>query len=134
MSNILNLSINLASYASSGNGTCSVTNSPQMTNFRWARSVQNIPADNVLSQSLEVAASATTTLFTGSDIRKFLYLETDSQLSLLINGTITQIVNPIVIGSSTSPGVFMCSCDITSLVVTNTSSTDEANVFFATIE
>jgi len=130
---IVNFSISINSYASSGSG-CSITNNPQMVGFKWNRSIQGIESDNVLSQSLEVPVSSSVTLFSGSDVRKFLYLETDSQLTLLINGTITQIIKPLVSGNSVSPGIFVISSDITSLVVTNASSTDVANVFFATVE
>lgn len=131
--NILNLLINLTGYSSSASG-CNVTNPPNQVNFKWNRSIQGIQSDNVLSQSLVVPVSSSVTIFTGSDIRKFLYLEANSQLTLLINGTITVILKPIVNGTSVLPAVFMLTSDITSVAVTNASSTDEASVFFATAE
>lgn len=130
---ILNLLINLSSYNSSGSG-CNVSNSPSQVNFKWNRSIQGIESDNVLSQSLVVPVSSSVTLFTGSAVHKFLYLETKKQLTLLINGTITVIVKPLVIGASTSPGLFLSTNDITSVVVTNASADDEAEMFFATAE
>ena len=128
-----NLSINLTTYNSSGSG-CSVTNNPQQINVRWNRAISGIPSDNVLTQSLIVPVSSSVTLFSGSDIHKFTYLETDSQLTLLINGSITIVVKPFINGTVKSPGVFMMTSDITSIVLTNASSTDEANVFFSSIE
>lgn len=131
----LNISVNLASYASSGaSGGCGTVNNPQQVGFKWNRSIQGIPSDNVLSQVLDIPVSSSVTLFTGSDVHKFLYLETDSQLTLLINGSITVVVKPLLNGTVINPGVFMVSCDITSLVVTNASATDVASVFFATAE
>ena len=130
---IVNISINLSSYSSNGSG-CNVTNNPQQLNFRWNRSISNITSDNVLSQSLIVPVSSSVTLFTGAAVHKFLFLETNSQLTLLINGTITVVVKPFVNGTIVSPGVFMVNSDITSLVVTNASSTAEADVFFTAIE
>lgn len=130
---VLNLQTNLSSYDSSGSG-CAVTNNPSQINFKRSLVANNIVSDNVLSQSLEVAANSSATLFTGSDVRKFIYVETDSPLSLLINGTITIILNPFINGTTVSPGVFMMTCDITSLVVTNASMTDAADVFFAVAE
>ena len=116
------------------NVSVGTVNNPQQIGVRWNRSIQGIPSDNVLSQTLEVPVSSSVTLFTGAAVRKFLYLETDSQLSLLINGSITIVVNPLLNGTISNPGVFMVSCDITSVVVTNASATDVASVFFATAE
>lgn len=130
---IFNLAINLSSYSSNGAG-CNVTNNPSQLNFRWNRFINNITSDNVLSQSLIVPVSSSVTLFTGAAVHKFLFLETNSQLTLLINGSITVIVKPFVNGTIVSPGIFMINSDITSLVVTNASSTDEADVFFTAIE
>lgn len=72
----LNLSVNLASYASSSsNGGCGTVSNPQMVNFKWNRSIQGIPSDNVLSQSLDIPVSSSVTLFTGSDVHKFFILK-----------------------------------------------------------
>ena len=214
---IMNLSINLSSYNSSGIG-CNVTNDPRQNLFKWNRAISNIPADNVLSQSLTICISSSATLFNtpvavaatyvgtipgtstsvtltannvgcvgnlvalvfngvstsisaaitawntanpsnqlaltsgdgsqipsvaqtirlsnGTDrvIYSFLYMETNSQVSVLINGTQTLVINPIIIGTSTFPGVLMLNCDITSVVVTNASATNEADIYFAAIE
>jgi len=130
---IFNLSISLNSYNSNGTG-CNITNNPAQSIFRWNRAISNISSDDVLSQSITIPVSSSTTLFTGSSPYQFLYLETDSQLTLLINGTITVVVNPFVNGTVISPGVFMTSCDITSVVVTNSSAINPADIFFAAIE
>lgn len=130
---ILNLSVNLSSYQSSGSG-CNVSNNPSMINFKWNRAIQGINSDNVLSQSLVVPVSSSKTLFTGAAVHKFLYLETNSELTLLINGSISVVVKPFVNGSVVSPSVFMLTSDITSVVATNASADDEAEVFFATAE
>src|ERR1022692_3292346 len=106
-----NISVTLSTYNSSGSG-CSVTNNPSQINFKWARFISGIQSDNVLSQSLVVPVSSSVTLFTGSAVHRFIYLETDSELSLLINGTITIDVKPLINGTVISPGVFMTSCDI----------------------
>ena len=131
--NIFNLLVNLASYDSNGAG-CNITNNPSRLNFRWNRAINNIVSANVLSQSLIVPVSSSVTLFTGSDVHKWLFLETNSQLTLLINGTITVIVKPFVNGTNVSPGIFMSTSDITSVVVTNASATVEADMFFTAIE
>jgi hypothetical protein len=132
---ILNFLANITSYASSGpSAGCGAINNPNQALFKWNLSVQNIPSDNVLSQALVIPANSSVTLFTGAAVRKFLYLQTDLQLSLLINGTITQVIKPFVIGAIVSPAPFVLTSDITSVVVTNPSTDTSANVFFAAAE
>jgi hypothetical protein len=130
---ILNINVSLTSYNSTGSG-CSLTNNPSQLNFKWNRAVSGIPSDNVLSQSETIPVSSSSTLFSGATVYSFIYLETDSQLTLLINGTITQIINPIIVNGSTFPGIFMCNSDITSVVVTNSSATNPADIFYAIAE
>jgi hypothetical protein len=78
----------------------------------------------------------TVSLNGGTDrvVYSFIYMETDSQVSVLINGTETLVINPIIIGTSIFSGILMLTCDITSLVVTNASATNPADIFFAAVE
>lgn len=93
-----------------------------------------LTAENPLSMSATLAPGETKTLFTGSSVKKFIYLEADQLCNLTINGVAGNQVKPFVINNSTQPGVFLRTSDITSLAVTNTSLTDDANLFLAAVE
>jgi len=67
-------------------------------------------------------------------VYSFLYLESDSAVTLLINGTITLYLNPFIINSTIFSAPFMMNSDIQSVEVINVSSINPANVFFAAIE
>jgi hypothetical protein len=129
MMSTLNLLVFLNSYADSKS-----SNSPTLSNFRWSREIDLIPAANSTSQSVVLQVSETKTIFTGAAIKKFVYIESDQHVTLTINGVSGSEVKPFVIGTTTAPGIFMQTSDITSLVVINTSSTSVANLFVATVE
>jgi hypothetical protein len=64
----------------------------------------------------------------------FFYFETDSAVTLLINGTITLNLNPIIIGTNIFSAPFLLNSDIQSVVVTNSSAINPADIFFAAVE
>lgn len=110
------------------------SNSPNLSNFRWNRDIEGVTASNPVGQAVTLDPSEVRTIFTGSIVKKFLYLEAKTACAFLINGTIAESVKPFVIGSSTQPGIFAKTSDITSLVITNPSSTDPLEVYYITIE
>lgn len=125
----LNLLVVLNSYSDSR-----ASNAPNLVNFKWARDIQAISADGLLSQSLVIPASGTVTLFTGaSPAKKFVYVEAAAHVTMLINGTINEDIKPFVNGTSVQPGLFMRTSDITSLAITNP-GTEEVEIFFAAVE
>jgi hypothetical protein len=110
------------------------SNSPDLNNFKWTREIDLIPASNTISQNLTLAASGSQTVFTGSAIKKMVYIEANKHVSLTINGSASGDIKPIIIGTSVYPGIRLETRDITSLVVTNMDSVDSANIFVAAIE
>lgn len=125
----LNISINLNTYSDKRS-----SNAPSMTNFKWNRTINGIDAQNAQSQQFTIAPNTTVTLFTGSAVKKFTYLETDLEISMAINAADPESLKPVVINSSVFPGVFMRTSDITSIEVTNSSTTESATIFLATVE
>lgn len=110
------------------------SNAPNLNNFRWTRDIQGVEAESPLSQEVTLAASETKTLFTGSAVKKFVYIEANKACDLVINGDEEADIKPFVINDSTQPGIFVRTSDITSIEVTNPSSTEELTVFFVAVE
>lgn len=57
--------------------------------------------------------------YAGVTLFKFLYLETDKECEIIINGTIRNIIKPVVINGSAKKGVFLISADINDVNVVN---------------
>jgi hypothetical protein len=108
------------------------SNSPNLSNLKWARSIQGVDAEKPASQAITVPAGQSVTVFTGAQ-KKFLFAEADKEVDLEINGTDTITLKPIVINNSTQPGQFLVSSTINELVLTNNGA-DDAEVFVASIE
>jgi hypothetical protein len=79
---------------------------------------------------LPVESAITTQVAIYESAKKFVYLETDQPISMIVNGVENAEVRPFVINSSTSPGLFMRTDTIFSLSVTN-DSLSPANIFLA---
>jgi hypothetical protein len=65
--------------------------------------------------------------------KRFIYMETNQNVTVTINGTQTANIEPWEIGTSTFPGQYMQKATIYSLSVTNT-STNAANLVLCSIE
>lgn len=109
------------------------SNSPNLTIFGVVRDIQGVVAGNPSSESITIPASGSITVFT-SATKKMAYVEADKPATLLINGSATLTITPVVIGSSTQPGCMLINSALTSLTITNPSATDALNVFVASIE
>lgn len=125
----LNLSVFLSTYSDKR-----ASNAPSLTNFKWNRAVAGIDAANVLSQTATLAPSESVTLFTGSAIKKLVYLETSHEITVTANAEDPAPLKPIVVADATFPGILLRTSDITSLVVTNPSTTESVTIFLATVE
>lgn len=68
-----------------------------------------------------------------SAAKQLVYLESDQHCSMILNGVAAGDMEPLVIGNSTKPGIFMKSSTIYSMSVTNL-STDTASLFLASAE
>lgn len=124
----LNLSVNISTYSDK-----KPSNSPGLSNFKWNRSINGIAAENPTSIAATLDASEVREMFTGAVV-KFMYLETNQPVNVSINGDAPIELKPIVINSSTFPGVLLLTSDINSLEITNPSTTAEASIFLATVE
>lgn len=84
----------------------------------------------------QIPSVAQTVMLSGAVgfVYSFLYLEVDAPVTVLINGTITLYLNPIIIGTNIFSAPFMLNSDIQSVVVTNVSATNPADIFFAAVE
>lgn len=73
-------------------------------------------------------------LFIYRDAKKFLYVESDQKLDIKIDGSATvNKLEPMSIGTSKKPGVFLNSATIRSAEITNTSQSN-ASIFYVTAE
>lgn len=108
------------------------SNNPALSNFKWSRELDCLPVNNPSSQVFTLAPGASVTVFASAS-KKFVYVESDIQAGLTVNGSAISI-KPYVINTSTKPGHFMMSGDVNSLVIANPSQTDSANVFVASVE
>lgn len=125
----LNLSIFLSTYSDKR-----ASNSPNLSNFKWAREINGIQAENPVSMAVTLAPNETRVLFTGAAVKKLVYLETNLLIEADINAEDTIELKPIVVNNAVFPGVLLRTSDITSLEVTNPSSTEEATIFLAMVE
>lgn len=111
------------------------SNSPNLSNFKWDRTINGISAENPTSQMITLAASETRTIFTGAAVKKLLYMEAGAEITYKINAeAAAESLKPLVINDSVFPGLLLRTSDITSLEVTNPSSTEEVVLFIATVE
>jgi hypothetical protein len=108
------------------------SNSPNLSNIRWARGINGLAAANPQSQVFTVAASATVAIV--SSAKKFIYIESDKDINISINGGAAISLKAFVINNTTQPGQFVFSGTITSVSIVNPSSTDTPQVFVATFE
>ena len=124
----MNLLFFLSTYADTQS-----SNNPSLSNFKWSREIDGLTAGNAISQVFTIAPGTTTTLFSGSAIKKIIYLEADQPCDISVNGVTGNKIKPLAINNSTSPGIFVRTSDITALTVTN-NGTVPANLFLAAIE
>jgi hypothetical protein len=106
------------------------SNSPRLSNIKWSRDLTGLSVSNPSSQEYTLAASGAATLSN----KKFVYIESSEELELTINGGDPITIKPFVVNTTTFPGVFMLHAEITSLVITNPSSTEEASVIVHSAE
>jgi hypothetical protein len=123
----MNLLVFLSSYSDPKG-----SNSPALSNFKWSREIDGLQVSNPSSQVLTIPANGSATVFTGAQ-KKFLYVESDLQANLTVNGSAISI-KPYVINTSTKPGHFLMGGDVNSLVIANPSTTDSITVFIASAE
>lgn len=125
----LNLLVFLNSYDSS-----KPSNNPSRSNFKWTRDINGIAASNPMSVEATLAASESKVMFSGSAIKKMIYIESDSVVNVIINEELAGQIKPIVVGTTVYPGIFMLSSEITSLEIANPSTDTEASIYLAAIE
>lgn len=125
----LNISVLLSTYSDA-----KPSNAPDLSNFKWNRFANGIDAQNVTSQAVTLAPNETRTIFTGSNVKKFMYLETNQPVTVKTNSTIIENIKPIVTSTGILPGISLKTSDITSLEVTNPSTTVSATIYLATVE
>jgi hypothetical protein len=65
--------------------------------------------------------------------KQFIYLESDKKVNLVINGSNTVQLSPIVLGTKTKPAMFFISSTIYSLIVNNVSN-ETVNIYYVTAE
>lgn len=63
------------------------SNSPSRNNFKWTRDINGLAAGNPVSVSAQLAANEVRTIFSGTAVKKLLYVEADQNCTLLIQGT-----------------------------------------------
>lgn len=122
---VLNLLIFLNAYSDK-----KPSNSPRLQNVKWSRDLTGLTVSNPGSQEYTLEASGSVTV----SGKKFVYVESAQEVELTINGGDPIVLKPFVIGTTKHPGVFMLHADIASLVITNPSATEEAEVIVHSAE
>ena len=115
----LNLVVDLRGYEGSDANTC---------NNSLSKSLQYIGIDvsDQIAQEVTVAAAATVVLFTvlAADAKKFIYLESDKECDIIVNGTTESTLKPVVINDTSKKGVFIKSTDLETVSITNNGAAD----------
>lgn len=126
---LMNLFIHLNAYSDK-----KASNSPNLTNFKWVRDIQGIPAEAPVSQVVVVPAGGSVTVFENAS-KKFLYAECAKEAQIELNQSqVNTTIKPIVIGTSSLPGQFLLNADVEDLVITNPDSDNDIEVFIAHYE
>ncbi len=115
----------VANFSSVSFGTFDITDvSPDYIEIY---SVLPLPSESAVSNSPSA-------LLIYRDAKSFVYIESSEALQIVINGSATpNTLEPMQVGTSRAPGVFMSSSSMKSLTVTNTSPAT-ASIFYATGE
>lgn len=105
------------------------TNDPQQNDFKWYEQLTGIDLDRASASSYAIAASGSLTVQMPVTTGKYVFIKSDQALAVKFNGetSVNNQVTPTTAGT-TSDGVLFQKIDFTSLVLTNQSSTTEANV------
>lgn len=115
----------VAGFSSVSFGTYEITDVSH--DFIEIFSNESLPSETAVSNNPEAFL-----IYTSA--KSFLYLESDQDLSIKLNGsTVTNKIEPIFVGSQKKPGLFMSSSSIKSAEIENTSQST-ANVFYVTAE
>lgn len=124
----LNLLIDLNGYEGSNANTCN-------PNFSRNAQVTGIDTSEEIIQEITVSASSTKLLFdvTGS-AKKLLYLESTLECDIIVNGVTESSIKPIVIGDTTSNGIYFKSSDIETLSITNNDATNDLKIYYITVK
>lgn len=110
-------------------GFSQITQGSYQVSAVYANSVE-FNALGVLPQEASVLTQAIAIYF---ETKQLVYLESDQNCSLNINGASAGEIEPWVVGSSTKPGIYMRKSTLFSMSVTNT-STSIANLFMASAD
>jgi len=116
----MNLLIDLKGYEGSNANTCQSS---------FSKNVQYIGIslnDETVQQVTVASGGGSETLFSvaPADAKKFIYLEASGECDIIVNGVAESTLKPIVVGSSSKPGIFFKSSSLESLVVTNNGASD----------
>lgn len=111
-----------------------LSNVPGMQNFKWTRAINALSVQNPKSDALVVPISSTATVFTGSTAKRVVYLEADGPLDVSVNGGAVQTIIPLIQSGGNFPAMFLSTEAVTSISVTNNSTTTVVNVYCASAE
>jgi hypothetical protein len=128
MSN-LQLLVNIGAYSDSN-----PSNAPAMQNFKWSRAINALSVSNAQSEQVQVAVSTTSTILTSANPKRIIYLETDAPVTISINGGAPIQVKPLIQTGGNFPGMYLSTEGVTSLSITNPSSTIPVNILVLSAE
>lgn len=110
-------------------GFSPVTQDSYQVSAVYANSVE-FNAISVLPQESSIQTQAIAIYF---ESKQLVYLESDQNCSMNINGDAAGDIEPWIVGNATKPGVYMRKSTMFSMTVTNT-STSVANLFLASAD
>ena len=115
----MNLLVDLKGYDGSNANTCN----PKFSHNAQAIGI-NISEEIV--QEVTVAAAATVVLFTviTADAKKLIYLETDGECDIIVNGITETALKPLIIDDQSVNGMYLRSSAIETVSITNNGASD----------
>jgi hypothetical protein len=75
------------------------------------------------NSSEQGSSSTSSNSYPGIDLFKFLYVEVDKECQIIINGTVTNTIKPVVVNNVAKKGVFLISTDINDVYIVNNNTT-----------
>ena len=125
----MNLIVDLTGYEGDNSNTCD-------TSFSKKAQYIGIDIKNQVAQEVTIAASSSVTLFNviTAEAKKIIYLESDKECDIIVNGVVESTLKPIIVGGSIKKGIFLKSTDLESVSVVNNSTTEEVKVNYITVQ
>ena len=94
------------------------------------QAISGADGGDIKKETVELAASSNSTIFTGASTDKIIYLESDTEFQVDINGLGPVSVKPFLAGSKKFKALYLSKLTVTSIQILNPSATDTIKVSY----